>query len=392
MVGDLAGRHIMRKICLGTMLTLVALAGLPGANAGPTAGGIVTGSVEYVETIALEGGGAASARIIGKYLYVANYHHISIYDISDPLDPQLQSITAIGFNPFSMEDIDTNGEILVFPEEPRRLLHVWDVSDKTNPVPLAQLAGAGDHMLTCVLDCKWLYGSTPGHSIVDLRDPTNPKLVGQWNEGLDITLTHDVTEVAPGRLVTASKPSVYFLDARKDPSRPRPLAVAPVARELPLDGGREILSSTRWPRGTKDRFLLIAGETPASGPCDERSAAFTTWDATRWKKTRSFSLIDELRMTNGTYADGNPPANVIGCSSSFFEEHPSYRNGGLVAGAFFEHGTRFLEVAPSGKITEVGSFLPYGGLTLSSFWVNDEIVYAIDQNRGIDILRYTEKP
>lgn len=77
-------------------------------------------------------------------------------------------------------------------------------------------------------------------------------------------------------------------------------------------------------RGANDPFLLIAGETPLSGPCDERSAAFTTWDATRWKKTRTFTLIDELRMGNGTYADGDPPANVIGCWSSFFEEDRSF--------------------------------------------------------------------
>lgn len=381
----------MRRNAIAITLMLVALPGWGGAEAGPTPGGVVTGPVEYVDTIPLEGGGAASARIVGNYLYVANYHHISIYDITDPLDPVLQSITPIGFNPFSMEDIDTNGEILIFPQESRRILHVWDVSDKTNPVPLAELEGAGDHMLTCVLDCRWVYGSSPGHSIVDLRDPAKPELVGEWNDKLVTTFTHDLTEVAPGRLVTASRPVVYFLDVRHDPRNPRLLAAAPVAEELPLEGGREILSSTRWPRGTRDRFLLIAGETPLSGPCNDRSAAFTTWNAASWKKTHTFTLIDELRMKNGTFADGNPPANVIGCSSSFFEEHPSFANGGLVATSFFEHGTRFLKVDPKGAITETGSFLPYGGVTLSSFWVDDEIVYAIDQNRGIDILRYTGK-
>ncbi len=383
--------RLARNLSAGLILALLALPALGGAQAAPTAGGIVTGPVEYLETVPWEGGGAASARIVDDYLYVASYHHISIYDISDPLDPKLQSITPLGFNPFSMEDVDTNGKVLIFPQESRRILHVWDVRDKTKPVPLAQLAGAGDHMLTCVLDCKWVYGSSPGHSIVDLRDPATPKLVGKWNDRYETTFTHDVTEVSRGRIVTASRPTAYFLDVRDDPRRPRFLAAAPVAEQLPLDRGREILSSVRWPQGTSDRFLLIAGETPLSGPCNERSAAFTTWDATRWKKTRTFTLIDALRMKNGTYADGNPPANVIGCSSSFFEEHPSFDNGGVVAGSFFEHGTRFLQVDATGKIAEVGSFLPYGGLTLSSFWVDDQIVYAIDQNRGIDILRYTGK-
>lgn len=63
-------------------------------------------------------------------------------------------------------------------------------------------------------------------------------------------------------------------------------------------------------------------------------------------------------MKNGTYADGNPPANVIGCSSSFFEEHPRFRNGGVVVVAFFEHGSRILKVSTRGKISEVGSIVP----------------------------------
>lgn len=379
----------MRKACAWMAVSLLGLSGVAGAKAGPTAGGIVTGPVEYVETVALDGGTAASARIVGDYLYLANYNHISIYEISDPLDPKLQSITPVGLNLFSMEDIDTNGKVLVFPEEARRVLHVWDVSDKSKPVEVAQLAGAGDHILTCVLDCKWVYGSSPGYSIVDLRDPAKPRLAAKWSERYPTTYTHDMTEVASGLIVTASRPTLYFLDARKEPAQPRLLAAAPVAEHLPLERPREILSSTQWPRAAKDKFLLVAGETPLSGPCNERSAAFTTWDAARWRKTRSFTLIDELRMKNGIYADGNPPANVIGCSSSFFEPHPKFKNGGLVAGAFFEHGTRFLKIDPKGKLSEVASFLPYGGLTLSSFWVNEEIIYAIDQTRGIDILRYT---
>lgn len=37
---------------------------------------------------------------------------------------------------------------------------------------------------------------------------------------------------------------------------------------------------------------------------------------------------------------------------------------------------------------EKGLFLPLGGETIATYWVTDEIVYAIDTTRGIDILRY----
>ena len=57
--------------------------------------------------------------------------------------------------------------------------------------------------------------------IVDLRDPANPKEVGNWREvaGGDTTSTHDVTEIAPGIVVTSTEP-LLLLDARKDPANP----------------------------------------------------------------------------------------------------------------------------------------------------------------------------
>jgi hypothetical protein len=113
-----------------------------------------------------------------------------------------------------------------------------------------------------------------------------------------------------------------------------------------------------------------------------------TWDASKWRKTHTFTMIDEYRMINGTYVDGNPAVNQVGCSSHWHEAHPDFANGGIVAAAFFEHGTRFIDVSSKGKIKEVGWFMPAAGSTGAVYWINDEIVYAVDYNRGIDILRW----
>ena len=58
---------------------------------------------------------------------------------------------------------------------------------------------------------------------------------------------------------------------------------------------------------------------------------------------------------------------------------------------WYEHGTRFLRVSSKGKISEVGYFLPAGGSTSAAYWVGRNIVYAVDYNRGLDILRFTGK-
>jgi hypothetical protein len=45
-------------------------------------------------------------------------------------------------------------------------------------------------------------------------------------------------------------------------------------------------------------------------------------------------------------------------------------------------------VSDQGKVSEEGYFLPYRGDTSAAYWLTDEIVYAVDYERGIDILRY----
>lgn len=359
----------------GAAVLVASISGTP-ASSGPSGGGLSSDNVTYVTTVPLEAGLPTGARLVGKHLYVAGSKSFSIYDVSDPVAPALLSITHIGFQ-FANEDVDTNGKILILSDDQvGQKLYVWDVRDKGNPVPLAELPGMTDHTFSCVLGCRWAYGARG--SIVDLRRPRKPTLAGQWGM-FDRSFGFDVTEVAPGRILTASR-IIHFLDARRTPKSPTVLA----------QGGtpdNRLIHSLRWPRTGRDRFFLVQGETPFSGRCTGNSGAFMTWDASHWRATRSFSLIDEFRVVNGTMVDGNPPANAFGCTNMWFQEHPSFADGGLVAAAFFEHGTRVLRVDAKGKISQAGYFMPWGGSTIAAYWITKEIVYAIDITRGIDILR-----
>jgi hypothetical protein len=102
-----------------------------------------------------------------------------------------------------------------------------------------------------------------------------------------------------------------------------------------------------------------------------------------------FELLDRYRVHNRTYADGAPAVNALGCSAHWFELHPIWEDGGMLAAGYYEHGTHFLKVAGDGQITRKGYFLPYGGSTSAAYWINRNIVYAVDYTRGIEILRYT---
>lgn len=375
-----------RTIALVALAATVAL-GMPQAGAGPTAGGITSDNVEYVTFVPFEQATATGANAYGKYLYVTSWHKFSIYDIEDPEAPSHVSTVPFGFK-FENEDVGTNGKIMLFSESaPGNVLHVWDVSDKANPQPLSQVQGAGDHTTSCILNCTWAYGSE-GH-ITDLRNPAKPKLMEEtWGDGTPPGNNgHDVTEVAPGIVLTSTNP-MMLLDARKDPTNPKLLATS---EDMPA-----FVHSNLWPNNGKDDFALSTGETwvpAANARCTDSSAGLSSWDGTHWKKTKSLTLIDTIRMKNGTGADGNPPGanGPFGCSSHWFDTHPKFNDGGLVAAGFYNHGTRFIEVASNGKLKEIGFFLPYGGGTSAAYWINDEIVYAIDYQRGLDVLRYTGK-
>jgi hypothetical protein len=73
----------------------------------------------------------------------------------------------------------------------------------------------------------------------------------------------------------------------------------------------------------------------------------------------------------------------------WFQEHPTFRNGGLVAISEYEDGVRFLQIGADGSIKEQGFFLSLGSSSSSPKWAGkDDVLYSIDYQRGIDILRY----
>ncbi|HEU4480758.1 MAG TPA: hypothetical protein VFS18_02640 [Actinomycetota bacterium] len=355
--------------------------GLSRDSGSPSDSGLSSDNVEYVTTVPTEVGTASGARLVGKYLYVAGAKSFSIYDVSDPEAPVLESLTPTGPN-FPNEDVDTNGKVLLLTDNTQSSeLHVWDVEDKGSPELLVTFENLRDHTFSCMLGCRYAYGSRG--TIVDLRRPAEAKIVGNWNPGLQQGDGFDVTEARRGMAVTSTR-VLQLLDGRKDPTRP-------VLRAIGTTGDNRLLHSNRWPREGRDRFLLVQGETTIKPRCDENSGAFMTWETRGWRKTHRFEMIDEYRVSNGLLVDGNPPANVVGCTNMWFQEHPTFSDGGLVAAAFFDHGTRFLNVDRRGQISEVGYFTPVGGQTISALWVTKDIAYAIDLTRGIDILRFSHR-
>lgn len=383
----------MKRIIATVAVSLLCVPVLaPAGTAGPTPGGMTSDNVEFIRHVPIAQDGVGG-KPIGKYFYANDQNKVMIFDTSVPEDPQLVGQVLMPQEwLLSREDLDGNNSLIVMPNtfgaadgRPNLgVLYIIDVEDKSNPTIIAELAGAGSHTSSCILDCKWVYNSNG--QIIDIRNPAEPKLMDtRWGDGKPAGGAHDVTEIRPGIIVTASNP-MMMLDARKNPANPKLLAAS---EPIPNIG---VMHSLRWGSNGKDSFLVAGSEQNFVARCGaETNGHLMTIDTSKWKKGTLGPVIDRHYETNGTYVDGKPAANQGGCSSHWLELHPTFDQGGILAHARFEHGTRFMRVNSKGKISEEGWFMPWAGSTGAAYWITDRIVYALDYNRGIDVIKYNGK-
>jgi hypothetical protein len=423
--GERAQARSVRRFRILLPVVCLAFALLPahGAQAAPARVGAAAMSpnVEWLGTLT-PNAGAEGIRLVGDYLYVtADGGGLAIYDVGDPAAPVR---TGSLFLPhiFENEDIDTNGSILLFSQgsldtlakqavraragiDPgASLLHVVDVSDKRAPRILSSVVGGGDHTMSCLLDCTWAYGAS-GY-ILDLRNPTAPRVSDRsWltSAGLDgaFAPAHDLVEVERGLLLSASIP-MLLLDARHDPERPRVLAMS--------EGSTMSFHNVSWPDRGRSDVILSANEAMVSPRCEVRDglagspladsqtvgdSAIQSWDARAWERTGRFKPLAQYRVDQGAWTDGDPAvmqSPLGGCAQHYFDPHPAFRDGGWVAAASYGHGVKFLRVDDDGAFAETGWFLPAGASTLAALWASDDIVYVVDFQRGVDILRVLDAP
>jgi hypothetical protein len=372
----------MRRM-LPALLAVGALAApavaLPVAAPLPTPG-FASPNVEWLGNVPLHAD-TAGAHLLDGYLYVTSSSQLSIYDVRVPETPRLLSTTPSPQEPyFAEEDVDTNGEVLLVSALGE--LRVYDVRDKAKPAQVATLPDADQHTITCVLDCQWLYGSEG--LVVDLRNPAAPVVAGDWKDAIPggPGTQHDVTEVAPGIVLTSSR-TLTLLDLRVDPAKPTVLAQAKTA-------DNRFIHANLWPRAMEDRLLLVGGETATIDCSDPRGGAFMTWDTAGWEETGTFTPLDEYRPADNEVTDGD--AVVETYCSHWFTPRPGWHDGGQLAVGWYEHGTRFLEVATDGTIEEIGFFSPVGTTSSAAYWASDDVLYVLDYTRGLDVLRFHDEP
>jgi hypothetical protein len=219
-------------------------------------------------------------------------------------------------------------------------------------------------------------------------------VVGNWIEelqaqGVDSNSCHHIREIRPGVLLTACQPFSVITVNPKD----APGASPEHPKVLYTGEAEKFVHSSRWPRGGKDKFVLTGGEKNFTGRCELNDSEFSTYSAEAVLDGESDQfegpLFQKPPAPNGTYTDGRPPANHLGCSVHWFQEHESFKNGGLVALSEYENGVRFLQIHKDGSIEEQGFFAALGSSSSSPKWApSGDVLYSIDYDRGLDIIRW----
>src|SRR3954463_16200193 len=391
---------LLTSVCLAMPATALAESPEP-----PLGDAVMSSNVEYLGSIKQDVGMTTGAKVIGKRLYVTSGKNISIYDITNPASPQ--GLGTLKTNiAWENEEVPTNGKVLAVasdfysvgvPECVAALavdgcVQFFDVRDPTNIKQVGTIPIA-NHTAECALDCQYFYGRAG--TIVDTRgilDGKAPTVIGNWiqelgKQGVAEKSCHHIREIRPGVLLTACQPFAAISVNAEDggsPAHPKLLYTGQAAK---------FVHSARWPRRGNDRFVLTGGEQNFTGRCERNNSEFSVYSADKVLAGQSTQFEGPLAQAppagNGVYAAGKPVAGALGCSVHWFQEHPSFHDGGLVAISEYEDGVRFLQITPDGQIQEQGYFLSLGSSSSSPKWAGkDDVLYSIDYQRGIDILRW----
>lgn len=371
----------------------------------PVNPGFASPNVEYIGTIPLDAPGVgAHLRTDGagrRLLYVSGVPGLSIYDVSSPAEPLL-----LGHLPlpnWENEDVTVSADgktALVTEFMDIFYLHVVDVSDPTLPVlrSTVPLRAAG-HISDCMdRACNVVWGSDG--EILDLSDKAHPNFLDKtWTNLLGLPPGHNINIDAAGYALTDTTP--MGLADITNPLAPRLLAKSAAAQHSlnktayqhnnlrpRADEYQERTAADATAPGFRPGELVLGnGETNFTRTCNTGSGPFTTWSAVNVTRGRSMTVADVFRPVSGTYDNGDPAVNAMGCSGHWFTSRTE-GNDQMVAAAWYEHGTRILKVdGASGEISQLGWWQPGVGAASAAHWIDDEYVYTIDYARGIDILR-----
>ncbi|HEU0130323.1 MAG TPA: hypothetical protein VFQ85_04950 [Mycobacteriales bacterium] len=408
-----------------------AAATTPRAVATPVAPGFTSPNVEWLAQLPDTGG--ISGRFVtdkagkAKWFYLTTVSGLSIYDVSNPELPVPQGRLPLPH--FENEDVDGNEDVAIVSTSPGGQIFVIDVRNKLAPTLLTTLQ-ADDydaHTSSCLDGCaRWFY-ATEGNYLkaVDLRAALagDGNAIHRVNYDSYVGDVHDLDQDAAGivwmtgrrggagytmrPLTKGVSAAVRAKTRTASPTNPVNVTNMvqrghnygndPDVNDFTMHNSQRptgaVYTQTRGkPRLAKGGVLLTTEEDYASdltGGC-KGAGRFHTWDATGSVENGTpLRRLDTFELAEATLDPANGQKQVADalCGAHWFTVRDN-----VVAMGMYAAGTRFLDVSNPRDIRQVGYWIAPDQETWAAYWVpgSDGVVYTVDLERGVDILRFTK--
>ncbi|MFI6495748.1 LVIVD repeat-containing protein [Nonomuraea typhae] len=359
----------------------------------------------------------------GKYAYVGNFAGFTIYDISDPAQPQTVSQVSC---PAQQNDVSVYGDLLILSiDEPRsgetcdsrsagpdrdgawEGLRIFDISDKKNPAYVSAVrtdCGSHTHTMVPGKDEKklYVYVSSPGpepdsktcpppHELIQiveipLKDPKSAKIVAKPNifpdgqgDGAFATGCHDITAYPEKNLAAAACFGDGVLLDIADPVKPKVLQQV-----------RDTENFQIWHSATFNNDatkVVFADELGGGGmpTCDSKTpktkGANAIYDIAGGKLERRGYFKMPREQTAGE--------NCVAHNGSLLP----IKGKDVMVQAWYQGGVSIWDFTDSAEPREIGFFErgPAGGQNAiagswSAYYYNGYI-YSSDILKGLDVIR-----
>lgn len=419
---------LRRAIAATAAVLAVSLAAPQGALAAPPPPGAISKNVKFVTNIP-EMTQAISIAFIKDTMFVSTTHGLYSYDVSDPTAPQL--LGALPMYIWENEDmtVDVESNLVFISRDPRGFttpvtpgsafpygaVHIVSVKDPAAMVQLNIIPVPAGHTTTCINKCDFIWTSGPvanpvtqpdwsGRPIfaTDVRNPHEPVACPQpidtkRNDGVT-DYVHDV-QVDPNGIAWVSGAGGvrgYWTSGRHKNPVTGKMQDATGCKPIPYAGGgtpegatpsRFMHNSWHNPRiriGDRRGDVLFATEEELSSSC-ATSGRFATYDLKGSYNGEGFKNIDKTHFRMKVLDTWTPEKapGATGCASAHYL---SDRGDGLLAYAFYNQGTRFLDASNPKNIRQIGYFRPDDADTWAPYW-RKGYVFIADSARGVDIVK-----
>ncbi|MDQ1670443.1 MAG: hypothetical protein QOE40_2504 [Actinomycetota bacterium] len=379
------------------------------------------------DTAAISGVFAKSA----PYFYVSSTDSITVYDVSDPLQPKptgilpnlvfeneamnygekrvagvvnrfvLVGADQVEYSPTVIDHIGTTNEVMVV-----------DVTDPTHPYIRSRVATTTNtHTVSCIdeTDCRYAYtaGRKGKFSVVDLTNLDQPRELGVFdspaggpNAAFASGAGHKWNFDNAGYGVHTGSGGSALFDV-SDPTRPTLVNTtnaqgtqSPWNDFIHHNAARPNANRFRAgaaPSVAKGNVLLVTEEDYENTDC-ATAGSFQSWYVDTLRGSGTIRPLDRINPVG--IGEGVATPHMAFCSAHWFDYHPA----GLVAQGYYEGGLRIIDVRDATNLRQYGYAASGLGEVWDAYWVpqrsksgvasstdKTNIVYTVDAVRGLDV-------